>query len=83
MTGHVRWKLIKVMAISEYFILGLFVFLGFLSLLAACFNFEWFFSARKAVPVVRMMGRGGARIFYAFLGLALIGCAVMGWLSWS
>lgn len=70
------------MTFAEYFILGLFVFLGFLSLIAAALNMEWFFQARRAAPAIRLLGRTGARIFYALLGLALIGCGCMGWFSW-
>lgn len=71
------------MTFAEYFILGIFVFLGFLSLLAALFNFEWYFRTSSARTFVHLLGRSGARIFYGLLGIALIACGVMGYLQWA
>ncbi|MDR2968643.1 MAG: immunity 17 family protein [Tannerellaceae bacterium] len=71
------------MTFAEYFILGLFVFLGFLSITAALFNFEWYFRTSSARTFVNILGRSGARIFYGLLGLALIVCGVAGYLQWS
>jgi small neutral amino acid transporter SnatA (MarC family) len=71
------------MAFAEYFILGLFVFLGLLSVIAALFNFEWYFGTSNARTFVNLLGRSGARIFYGLLGLALIVCGVAGYLQWS
>lgn len=71
------------MTLAEYFILSLFLFLGCLSILAALFNFDWFFQTNSATPFVNWLGRKGARIFYAFLGLVMIACGVTGLLGWK
>lgn len=71
------------MSWAEYFILGLFVFLGLLSTAAALFNFEWYFQTSSARTFVHWLGRAGARIFYGLLGLALIACGVGGYLQWA
>lgn len=68
------------MTVPEYLILGLFIFLGAFSLIAAGFNFEWFFKTNGANTFVRHLGHTGARIFYICLGLALIACGVMGFI---
>ncbi len=71
------------MSFAEYFILGIFVFLGSLSMIAALFNFEWYFRTSNARIFVNLLGRSGARIFYGLLGLALIVCGIAGYLEWS
>ena len=60
----------------HYFILGLFVLAGILSLLAAVLNWGWFFTAHNAQAVVRRIGRSRARLVYGALGLLLIGMAI-------
>ena len=67
---------------SEYFILVLFIGLGAFSLIAAAFNFDWYFQTSGAMTFVRRFGRGGARIFYAILGAGLIACGVAGLIYW-
>lgn len=67
---------------SEYFILALFIGLGVFSIVAAAFNFDWYFQTSGAMTFVRRFGRGGARIFYALLGVALIVCGVAGLIYW-
>ncbi|WP_099463838.1 immunity 17 family protein [Parabacteroides provencensis] len=67
---------------SEYFILALFIALGIFSIIAAAFNFDWYFQTSGAMTFVRKFGRKGARIFYTILGLALIACGVTGLLYW-
>ena len=59
---------------SEYFILSLFIALGLFSIVAAICNFDWTF--------VNWFGRGGARIFYALLGIGLIACGALGLMYW-
>jgi len=71
------------MTFAEYFILGLFVLLGLLSLSAAIFNFTWFFQTSSARTFINWLGLMGARIFYGFLGLVLILCGVMGYIQWA
>ena len=67
---------------SEYFILFLFIALGCFSVLAALFNWDWYFQTSGALTFVNWFGRKGARFFYAFLGLGLIVCGVIGLLHW-
>jgi hypothetical protein len=45
---------------------------GIFALCAACCNWDWFFAARKAGFMVKVIGRTGARVFYGVLGLAII-----------
>ena len=70
------------MAPSEYFILILFIALGLFSLVAAIWNIDWYFQTDGARMFVRRMGRSGARVFYALLGLALVACGVAGFIIW-
>ncbi len=50
---------------------------GALSLTASITNWEWFFKQRRAQSMIKLMGRSGARIFYAILGTFFV---VFGWL---
>ena len=50
----------------------LFVALGVFTALAAALDWDWFMEDRKAQFLVRLFGRGGARIFYALLGFGFI-----------
>ena len=61
---------------TEYFILILFIALGIFSIIAAILNLDWYFQTSGAMTFVRWLGRKGARIFYALLGLGLIACGV-------
>ncbi len=52
---------------------GLFVIAaGLFSLCGAILNWDWYMNHRKARFLVRILGRGGARVFYGVLGLGLI-----------
>lgn len=66
----------------EYTLLILFIVLGLVSLTAAARNSDWYFQTGGADFFVRRWGRNGARIFYAVLGTALIGCGIAGLLCW-
>lgn len=46
----------------------IFAILGALSIVAAIFNFEWFFSTENGKLVVKLFGRAGARLFYGVAG---------------
>ncbi len=46
---------------------------GIFSLASAILDWEWFMTNYKAAVLVRILGRNGARLFYALLGLALAG----------
>lgn len=67
---------------SEYMILAIFIALGLFSVVAALFNFDWYFETSGAMTFVKWLGRGGARIFYFLLGLALVTCGILGLLYW-
>lgn len=54
--------------------------LGILILFAAITNWEWYFKQRRAQVMIKLMGRTGARIFYALLGLLFSG---FGWMVLS
>lgn len=68
---------------SEYFILVLFIALGAFSIVASIFNFDWYFNTSGAMTFVNWLGRRGARIFYALLGVGLIVCGVLGLIYWG
>ena len=61
---------------TEYFILILFIALGIFSVIAAILNLDWYFQTSGAMTFVRWLGRKGARIFYALLGLGLISSGI-------
>ena len=67
---------------SEYLILILFICLGLFSIIASLLNLDWYFQTDGAKMFVRKLGRNGARIFYAVLGVALIGCGILGLIYW-
>lgn len=60
----------------HYFIQSIFVLVGLLAVLAALFNWDWFFNAQNSQFIVSNVGRPKARLFYAVLGLLLIGTGV-------
>lgn len=60
----------------HYFIQGIFVLVGLLSVLAALFNWNWFFTAHNAQFIVSNVGRQRARLFYAVLGLLMIATGI-------
>ena len=56
----------------NYFILTIFIIVGCLVILAAAFNWEWFFTARNARFITGRFGRKWARILYAIIGIIVI-----------
>lgn len=62
--------------IMHYIIQSIFVLVGAVSLLASIFNWEWFFNAQNSQFIVRSLGLNSARIFYAVIGLAMIGAGI-------
>jgi len=50
---------------------------GIFSICASIFNWDFFFENYKARPVVKLIGRNGARVFYVLLGLFVIFCGIM------
>lgn len=61
---------------APYFVQAIFAIAGLLSLLAAAFNWDWFFTAQNSQLIVRNVGRTRARLFYGLLGMVMIGMAV-------
>ena len=66
---------------SQYIVQGIFVVAGIISLLAAVFDWEWFFTARNKQFAVTSEGRKRARLFYGVLGIILIGKSVFFFLN--
>ena len=62
--------------VMNYIIQGIFVVVGLLAILASLFNWNWFFQSQNMQAIVRNVGRKRARLFYALLGLLMIGTAI-------
>lgn len=62
--------------ISHYIIQGIFAVTGLIAVMAALFNWDWFFTAQNTQFIVRNVGRKQARLFYGVLGVILIATAV-------
>jgi len=60
---------------------ALFILAGLFSFAGALFNWEWFMTNYKAAFFVRILGRSGARILYAILGLLLAALGFAGLFS--
>lgn len=60
---------------GQYIVQGIFALAGITSLLAAIFNWDWFFTTRNAKSIIRNTGRKRARIFYGILGVIIIAMA--------
>ena len=54
-----------------------FVFAGLFPIAAAVFDWDFFFDNYKARPLVKLLGRDGARIFYGVLGFVLIFAGIL------
>lgn len=67
--------------VVHYIIQALFVLVGLLALLAALFNWDWFFTAQNTQFVVANVGRKQARLFYAVIGVLMIATGVFFFLS--
>ena len=48
------------------------VLMGMFTIGCAVADFDWFMNNYKARPLVNLVGRDGARIFYGILGLIII-----------
>lgn len=66
---------------THYAIQAIFVIVGLLAVLAALFNWDWFFTARNTQFIVANAGRTRARLFYAAIGLLMIATGVFFFLS--
>lgn len=55
--------------------------IGGFCIAAAVFDWNFFFNARRAAPIVKIFGRNGARIFYGIIGLIFIIAGI--WLTAS
>ncbi len=56
----------------NYFILTVFILVGCLIVLAAIFNWDWFYTARNARFITSRFGRKWARIAYGLIGVIVI-----------
>lgn len=65
------------MPLERLFVTAVAIGLGVLGLVAAVHNRDVYFRLPKAQWIERQWGRGGARIAYAVLGLALITLGVV------
>jgi hypothetical protein len=65
------------MGTAEYMVLGIFVLSGGMAVTAAVLDLDWYFQSRRAATFVHWLGRGGARLFYGLLGVALIVAGVL------
>lgn len=54
-----------------------FVLVGLFTVGGGVFAWDWFINSRKARFLVSLIGRTGARIFYALLGAALVVLGVL------
>ncbi|EPT33613.1 immunity protein 10 [Bacteroidetes bacterium oral taxon 272 str. F0290] len=61
----------------HYVLQGLFVAAGSIAVLAAVFDWEWFFSAHNSQYIVRRAGRRRARLLYGLLGGIFIAVGVV------
>lgn len=53
--------------------LGLvFIAAGVFAICGAAFNWDWFMLGRKALFLVQVLGRQGARVFYGVIGVVII-----------
>ena len=59
-------------------VITLSVFAGLFSLAGAILDWEWFMTNYKAAVIVRILGRNGARLLYALLGLVLVALGLGG-----
>jgi small neutral amino acid transporter SnatA (MarC family) len=53
-----------------------FMAIGLFAISGSLFDWEWFMTHRKTRFFVAVFGRTGARIFYALLGLLLVGLGI-------
>lgn len=65
------YRTIHIMENKEIFALTISIAGGLFALLGSIFNWAFFFENRRAQLFTDLLGRTGARIFYAFLGLML------------
>ena len=65
----------------HYTLQAVFVIVGLLSVLAAIFNWDWFFDARNTRFIVAGAGRTRARLFYAALGALMMATGIFFFLS--
>jgi hypothetical protein len=49
-----------------------FVLAGIFTMCGGLFNWNWFVLSRRARLIVRILGRGGARIFYVVVGVVFL-----------
>lgn len=65
------------MRLASWILHGFFVLAGLIALLAALFNWKWFF-ATAAAGSVTGHSRVWARIFYGLAGMAILSLGILG-----
>ena len=55
----------------------LFILAGLFAILAAVFNWDFYFSSRKSRMLEGLIGRTGVRIFNGVVGILLVICSIM------
>lgn len=66
-------KLLGRLAVENGLEFYLFLAIGLLFILAAIFNWDFWFESRRVKFIAKLITRTGARIFYALIGIAFIG----------
>jgi len=54
-----------------------FIVAGVFTTSGGILNWNWFMLSRRARLIVRIFGRGGARVFYVVLGVAILGLGLV------
>jgi hypothetical protein len=67
--------------VMHYILQAIFVIVGTFSLLAAIFNWNWFFNSHNSQFIVKSAGRKRARLFYALFGILMIATGINFFLS--
>ena len=56
----------------------LFAGIGCFTITGAVANWDWFINSPKASFIAKLLGRNGTRVFYVFLGAALVAFSIYG-----
>ncbi len=62
--------------VLHHIIQGMFFLLGILTLSAALYDRDWFFTSKNAEPVVKYLGRNKSRWLYGAIGILFILIAI-------
>jgi hypothetical protein len=62
----------KLKEINDMSLNALIIFAGIFCIVCSVMNFGWFLGSFHSRPIVFLLGRGGARIFYFLLGILIL-----------